>query len=67
MGNESDENDVEHELRNLLLRAFADGEQVTGEWRVATAPDALPDWRVTVERTDASDREGEPVGRFESD
>ena len=53
MGKDASENDFERELRDFLLTAFADGEQVTGEWQVETDPEMMPNWRVTVERTDA--------------
>ncbi|WP_137283589.1 hypothetical protein [Halorussus salinisoli] len=50
MGESPDDRDFERELRDLLLTAFAEREEITGERDLRTIPDQLPDWRVTVER-----------------
>jgi hypothetical protein len=51
------------ELRDLVLTAFAEGAEVTGERAVTTVPDKLPDWEVTIERRDEkSATSGSPVG-----
>ena len=59
MGNEDD---FERELRDLLLTAFADGERVSGKWTMATVPDQLPNWRVSVERWDGESEDRSAVG-----
>ena len=46
----ADEFGLERKMRDLLLDTFADGERVEGEWVVASVPDAIPDWQVTIER-----------------
>ena len=46
---------LQSNLRTLLLEAFADGETVSGTWKAKTARDDLPDWRIEVERVDATD------------
>ncbi|MFC7080924.1 hypothetical protein [Halorussus caseinilyticus] len=52
MGEDADERDFERELRDLLLTAFAEGVEISGERELRTVPDRIPDWRVTVERRD---------------
>lgn len=44
--------DLESDLRTLLLEAFADGRTVCGTWEAKTVPDEVPDWRIVVERLD---------------
>lgn len=45
--------DLESDLRTLLLEAFADGRTVCGTWQAETVPDEVPDWEIVVERLDA--------------
>ncbi|GAA0660970.1 hypothetical protein ACFQDG_08225 [Natronoarchaeum mannanilyticum] len=42
--------EFDRELSDLLLRAFAAGSPVDGDWTVETESPSVPDWTVTISR-----------------
>lgn len=63
------DDEMEAELRNVILRAFAAGADVEGVLSVETVPDEIPDWKITITERGAVEgttvgvrSEGSPVG-----
>ena len=50
-----DRSELEEALRTLVLRAYADGESIEGEWTVESIPDEIPDWEITISRASLDD------------
>lgn len=42
--------EFDRELSDLLLRAFAAGSPIDGDWTVETESPSVPDWTVTISR-----------------
>ena len=42
-------------LERLVLESFADGLAVKGTWEVTSPSPFVPNWRVTIEKTDEAD------------
>ncbi|HMB49679.1 hypothetical protein [Natronoarchaeum rubrum] len=42
--------DFDRELSDLLLRAFAAGSPVDGDWTIETESPSVPDWTVSIRR-----------------
>lgn len=49
---ETHDEEFQSALELLVLRAFADGEEVEGVWDIEYDHEDLPDWTVTVDRKD---------------
>jgi len=53
-GTTSPTEEFESALQTLVLESFAAGVTVSGTWDVACHSEVVPNWRITIEKTDRS-------------
>ena len=51
--------DFEEALKEFVLIAFANGEDIEGEFELESIPDSIPDWEVDIRKVDKSGEEME--------
>ena len=47
--------DFESALETLILESFAEGTVIEGAWEVTPPSSVVPNWRITIEKTDNAD------------
>lgn len=47
--------DFESALRTLVLESYANGAAVEGTWDIGTPTTVVPNWRITIEKTEGAD------------
>lgn len=47
--------DFEAALETLIVESFAKGVAVQGTWEVTPASSVVPNWKITIEKTDDAD------------
>lgn len=52
---ESSTDDFVSALRTLVLESFARGATVQGTWEITSRSTVVPDWRITIEKTERAD------------
>lgn len=55
----NDRSELEEALRTLVLKAYADGASVEGEWTIESIPEEIPDWEIVISQSSLGDPEAD--------